>query len=411
MNLLIVSQYFWPEDFRINDLVAELSRRGHSITVLTGIPNYPGGRAFPSFKADPRRFGVYTGATVVRVPMLTRGRGKLRLALNYLSYAVSATVVGPIRLRGKRFDGIFVFEPSPVTVGVPAVALRRIKRAPMLFWVLDQWPETLAAVGVVRSEPLLRLVGQLVSFIYRHCDRVLVQSRALMSVVAKYSGHTPVEYFPNWVEASYLEDASTPAEEIGPSSASLSILYAGNIGEAQDFPALIDAIDAVADDERIRWLIVGDGRAAEWARSEIARRGLEHRAIMLGRFPQSRMNSFFKRADALLVTLKRDPVFSMTVPGKVQTYMAAGLPILGMLDGEGARIIDESRCGLTGPAGDFTKLANNARLLASLGMKEREEMGSNGRAYAAREFDRTLLFDKLEKRFHDLTPKRADISP
>lgn len=397
MRLLVVSQYFWPEDFRINELVGELVERGHAVTVLTGKPNYPSGEIDPAFRADPARFANYRGARVLRVPMLARRRGAWRLVLNYASYAVSASLVGIVRLRGERFDAIFVFEPSPVTVGLPAIALRRLKGWPVAFWVLDQWPETLAAVGVVRRQAILDLVGYLVSFIYRRCDLILAQSRSLVGQIRKYSGDRPrVAYFPNWVEGSYVAPDTLAAPEVPPADGRFTVMFAGNIGESQDFPAILDAATRLAGHDDIRWVVVGDGRAAEWVRTEVARRGLDATFLLLGRFPQDRMTSFFLHADALLVSLKPDPVFAMTVPGKIQSYLAFGRPIIAMLGGEGARIIEEAGAGLTCPAGDSRRLAEIVRAMADLGVEERAQMGRNGAAYAHREFDRQELVRKLE---------------
>ena len=138
MRILVVSHYFWPENFRVNDLVAELGRRGHQITVLAGLPNYPEGRVFPEYRREPGRYSVYEGAEVVRVPVVPRGRSRLRLALNYLTAMVSAASLGGWRLRGRHFDAIFVYQPSPITTCLPAILIGRLNRAPVLLWVLDQ---------------------------------------------------------------------------------------------------------------------------------------------------------------------------------------------------------------------------------------------------------------------------------
>ncbi len=197
MRLLVVTQYFWPENFRINELVAEWVARGHEVMVLTGRPNYPEGELFPAYREDPSAFGSYGGAQVVRVPMRPRGKGSVRLALNYLSFAFWGTVLGPFKLRGRQFDAIFVFQTSPVTAALPALLLRRIKRAPLAMWVLDLWPDTLSAVGVVRSPRLLGWVGALVRFIYRRCDRSLVQARAFFPGVERWLGDVArVRHFP-----------------------------------------------------------------------------------------------------------------------------------------------------------------------------------------------------------------------
>lgn len=397
MRLLVISQYFWPEDFRINELVSELSRRGHAITVLTGQPNYPDGRIFPAFAENPARYAEYGGARVHRVPMLPRGRGAAGLVLNYSTFALSATAFGLWRLRGERFDAIFVFEPSPVTVGLPAIALRCRHGWPIAFWVLDQWPETLAAVGVVKSKALLGMVGRLVSYIYRRCDVILAQSRTLVGEIRKYADvGQRIVYFPNWVESSFVATSAVPAPEVPGASSVFTVMFAGNIGEAQNFEALLDAAESLKHDDGIRWVIVGDGRAASWVRDEALRRGLQDKFLLLGRYPMHRMPAFFRHAGALLVSLKQDPVFAMTVPGKIQSYLASGLPVIGMLDGEGASVINEAGAGFTCPAGDWRQLAQIVSRLAGMSAGERREMGLKGVAYARREFDRDVLVAKLE---------------
>jgi colanic acid biosynthesis glycosyl transferase WcaI len=403
LRLLVVSQYFWPEDFRINELVSELSGRGHMVTVLTGKPNYPSGVVFPEFAADPARFSSYAGARIIRASMLPRGQGKLRLLLNYVSFAIGATIAGWLALRDEQFDAIFVFEPSPVTVGLPALALRATRGWPVAFWVLDQWPDSLRAVGVVRSARLLSLVGMLVRAIYSRCDVILSPSRLLLPQISKYAGpRQRVEYFPNWAEAGYAAASVNAAPEVPLAPGVFSVMFAGNIGEAQDFPAILDAAERLAARADIRWLVVGDGRVAPWVRAEIIRRGLEERVLMLGRYPSERMPSFFQHADALLVSLKPEPIFAMTSPGKIQSYLAFGRPVLAMLDGEGATVIEEAGAGLTSAAGNGERLADNVVRLAAMSSTARTAMGHAGAAHAAREFARPVLVDRLEGWLHDM---------
>ncbi|HEY0233603.1 MAG TPA: glycosyltransferase family 4 protein, partial [Afipia sp.] len=199
MKLLVVSQYFWPESFRINDLVREFVARGHEVTVLTGQPNYPDGEIFKAYSDAPEKFTDYFGAKIIRVPLISRGRGGFRLALNYASFAVSACLLGPFRLRRTEFDRILTFEPSPVTVALPANLLRKFRNKPMAFWVQDLWPETLDALGVVKSSAILNLVGRLVSFIYNRCDLILAQSQSFVPSIAARCRHPErIRYFPNW---------------------------------------------------------------------------------------------------------------------------------------------------------------------------------------------------------------------
>jgi glycosyltransferase involved in cell wall biosynthesis len=411
VRVLIVSQYFWPENFRINDLTRELMQRGYSVTVLTGIPNYPAGKVFKEFTQDPKAFAHYAGARVCRVPMFVRGSGSLRLLLNYLSFVVGACVFGAWRLRGQGFDVIFVFEPSPVTVGLPAVFLGWLKRTPVVFWVQDLWPETLTAVGAVRSPKVLAAIGALVRFIYNRCALVLGQSHGFLDNIAQYcSDPKKIRYFPNWAEEVFLSTDIVSAPEVPAQAGTFNILFAGNLGEAQDFPAVLDAAESLKNNAAIRWLIVGDGRMTDQVRNEVARRGLAHCFLLLGRFPLERMPSFYVHADAALVSLKRAPVFALTIPGKVQSYLMAGIPLVGMLDGEGARVICEANAGLVCPAGDSSGLAQAVLKLSAMSKKERDRLGENGRVYAQKEFSREGLMGRLGEWFVELANANRQIT-
>lgn len=396
MRILVVTQYFWPENFRINDLVSEFCGLDHEVTILTGYPNYPSGLVFPEFRLNPSAFAKFKSADVVRVPVISRGKGGLMLMLNYASFVISATLLGIWYLRGQKFDVIFVYEPSPITVGLPAIFLGYIKRAPLAFWVLDLWPETLEAIGVVRSRYILKAIGSLVTFIYSRCDLILAQSKSFIPQIRRYcQKEIKVEYFPSWSDATFDYSIVDLAEEVPVAEGVFSIMFAGNIGDAQDFPAILDAAEVVKGDKGIRWLIVGEGRASEWVRSEVIRRGLEHCFLLLGNYPVDRMPSFYKHADALLVSLKAESIFAMTIPGKLQSYLAAGIPILAMLNGEGAEIIRRSGSGISSPAGDGFALATAVIHMANMNNEERLKMGRAGLALSEEEFNRGALISKL----------------
>lgn len=408
MRLLVVTQYFWPENFRINELVADFRARGHDVTVLTGWPNYPDGKVFKAFRQNPEQYATFKGSRVVRVPLLPRGRGGMRLILNYLSFALSASAFGLWKLRGKEFDVVLVYEPSPITVGLPGAVMRAAKRVPMAFWVLDIWPETLKAVGVVNAEWLLRLVGRLVSWIYKRCDLILVQSKSFIGNIVRYAPEqSQIEYFPAWADDVFRsEQAVEPAPEIPLAPGMFTVLFAGNIGEAQDFPAILDAAEKLRSRDDIRWIIVGDGRMSEWVSGQIQRRQLTDRVLMMGRHPLERIPAFFAHADALLVSLKDDPIFAMTIPGKMQAYFGAGIPVLAMLDGEGAHIVVEAEAGLVSPAGNGAALAQNVTKLAALDKMEWTRMGENGRRFCAAQFDRAALMSRLEKWLQEMVIRK-----
>jgi glycosyltransferase involved in cell wall biosynthesis len=410
MNILVVSQYFWPENFRINDLVTGLIGRGHNVTVLTGQPNYPSGSFFPGYGWRQPRTEKYAGANVIRVPLFPRGAGGGgRLLLNYLSFVLSACWGVLFRIpSGKHFDAIFVFEPSPITVGIPAALARWRFRAPLLSWVLDLWPESLVAVGAVRSPLLLCGVDVLVRWIYHHSDLVLVSSRAFTPEVVRHGvPEAIVRYFPNWGEAVFETlPAAGSIADLQKFPPGFRILFAGNIGAAQDFAAILDAATHLKECRDIQWLILGDGRMAAWAKAEVIRRGLEHTVYFLGQRPLEEMPGFFAAADALLLSLRPEPIFARTVPGKLQSYLAAGRPVLAMLDGEGARIVAESGAGVHCSAGDSTALAEAVDRLAAMPSIERGRMGCNGREYFLEHFARERVFDHLEAWFAEVQPRR-----
>jgi colanic acid biosynthesis glycosyl transferase WcaI len=408
LKLLIVTQYFWPENFRINDLVTSLVERGHEVTVLTGKPNYPDGETFKEFLSTKSNYNNYNGAKIIRVPMLARGKGKTSLFLNYISYAVSASIFGVWALRKEKLDSIFTYQLSPITVGIPAIIIRAIKKIPLVFLVLDLWPESLEAVGVVRSKLILKCVGLLVSFIYARSDLILAQSKSFIPEIKKYVHiDSRIEYFPSWAESAITMQDVQPAPEIDSKMGVFKVMFAGNIGEAQDFPAILAAADRLRKYKKIQWLIIGDGRKADWVKEKISQMGLDEHVLMLGRYPVQRMPSFFQHADALLVTLKNEPIFSLTIPAKLQAYLAAKKPILGMLNGEGAEIIQRSGAGISCAAGDDKALAATVLKLYEMDAESRDALGRNGFEFGIKEFDRFKLINQLESWLKNLTYKHT----
>jgi glycosyltransferase involved in cell wall biosynthesis len=397
MRILVVTQYFWPENFRINDLVQALSERGHQITILTGEPNYASGKFFPEYLSDKSKFNNFQGSQVIRIPVLARKNNRFSLFLSYLSFIISASTMGVWKLRRKPFDVIFVYEPSPITVGIPAALFKKIKKAPMAFWVLDLWPHTLQAVGIIKSQFFLNLIGKIVKFVYSHCDLILAQSKSFINHIKQYSPpDVPVEYFPNWAESVFEHFPTAPSPEIIKKPGDFIIMFAGNLGEAQDFPAILNAAELLRTYKNIRWIILGDGRMREWISQEIIKRDLSDQVELLGSFPVDRMPSFFMHSDVLLVTLKDEPIFAMTIPGKLQSYLASGIPILGMLNGEGADLINEHSAGICVPAGDAIVLSNSVLDIMSIDSEEREKLGSNGKQVYLKQFERNNLITGVE---------------
>jgi colanic acid biosynthesis glycosyl transferase WcaI len=405
MHILIVTQYFWPEDFRINHLAVGLVEKGHRVTVLTGIPNYPDGRFFPGYGVLSRRRENYQGIEIIRVPLVPRGRGRsFSLLLNYFSFAFFACAMGPFLCRGS-YDVIFVCQLSPVTVGLPARVLKMVKGSPMMIWILDLWPESLSATGAVSSQWVLKLVERLVRFIYRGCDRVLVPSKGFWSPLQQMGvDGERIRYFPNSVEEFYhpvsLENDATERGEV---PGGFRVMFAGNIGAAQDFETILSAAGILRSLPEIQWVILGDGRLGAWVGEQVRERGLTGTVHLLGRRPQESMPRYFALADVLLVTLRKDPIFALTIPGKVQSYLACAKPIVAALDGEGARVIVESGAGLAAPAGDARALAEAIMEIYQLPANERTAMGLRGRQYCEAHFERGKLLDTLEASMIELS--------
>lgn len=405
MKILIVSQYFWPETFRINDLAEGLIERGHEVTVLTGIPNYPDGEFFKGYGFFKQLRQNYKGIKILRVPLIPRGNGSgKRLALNYLSFAFLAGIFAPF-LCGLKYDLIFVYQLSPVTVAIPAIVLKKLKQIPIFFWIQDLWPESLSATGAVSSARILNGVRKLVNFIYRHCDRILIQSPAFAPLIES-QGISPhrITYFPNSVEKLYVPiPMKSSSDGIAELPSGFRIMFAGNIGAAQDFPTILAAADILRDYHDIHWVIIGEGRARSWVEAEINKTGLRDNVHLLGRFPMESMPYFFSRADAMLVTLKNEPIFSITIPSKIQSYLACGRPIVAALDGEGGRVVVDSGSGFTSPPEDAEALAESVLAMYRMPKEEREAMGIRGRKYCEENFEREMLIDRLENWMRELT--------
>jgi colanic acid biosynthesis glycosyl transferase WcaI len=410
LNVLIVSQYFWPETFRINDLAIGLRERGHSVTVLAGTPNYPEGRFYPGYGLLRKRVEDFEGIRVLRVPQIPRGSGRrIQLAANYLSYAFTASALGPL-LCNRPVDVILVFQMSPATVGLPALVLKAIKRAPILFWVQDLWPESVSAAGNVHSPAVLKPLEWMLRLIYRYSDRILMQSRAFSEPIQRLGGLPErLGYLPNTAESFYRPCDPTPenARRIGAPESGFRVMYAGNIGATQDFPTIIAAADRLRDHPEIHWVILGDGRMRPWVEQEVERLGLRGTVHLLGRFPVEEMPGLLALGDAVLATLKREAIFALTIPSKVQSYLACGLPIVAALEGEGARVIEEARAGISCPPENPDALADAVLQMSRLSKAERAAMGSRGRHYFDEHFERERLLDRLERWVHEITGGRA----
>ena len=395
MKILALTQYFWPENFRINDISRSLMEKGIEVDVLTGKPNYPGGDIFEGYRAWGCRCENWEGITVCRIPIVPRGtKSPLRLAANYLSFVLSGLLLAPWLLRKKHYDAIFVYAPSPVLQAIPSIFLGRLKKCPVILWVQDLWPESLSATGYVGNPWILKAVEHVVRFIYRHTDMLLVQSEAFIGPVSALASGTPVNYYPNSVDKSFSMPPSLPAPDIPELNDGFSVMFAGNIGSAQAVETIVEAAALLKGYADIKFVVLGDGSRREWMLEEAKNRNLPNLHLP-GKFPVEAMPALMQRASSLLVTLADQPIFMLTIPNKMQAYLAAGRPIIACLNGEGARLVSESGAGLSVRAEDGKALADAVLRLYGMPPKERETMGAKGRLYYAQHFSHDMLIDQL----------------
>ena len=399
MRILVISQYFYPENFKINDLIFSLKKRGHQITVLTGKPNYSKTHFFEGYGWKSDDFEMINDIPVYRANLFSRRNGgATRLFLNYISFAILASF--KVRKIKGSFDAIFVYQTSPVTVGIPATFAKNLFKTPIYFWVQDLWPESLTAAGGVKNKLVLGFFNSLTKWIYNHSKKILIQSNGFREYILNQEiPNDKIIFYPNLTEDFYkpLQDVKEYQEFF--QKEFFNIVFAGNIGEAQSFKTIIEAINNIKE-LQVKLIVLGDGRYKETALSLIKEKGLQSHFNFLGSFPPTEMPKFFSYADALLVSLKKDKIFSLTIPAKIQSYLACGKPIIASIDGEGAKIVNDAKCGMSSPAEDSLKLSECIKELIDLDKSKRNEMGNNGRAYYEKEFDRNNLLEKLEVIFN-----------
>jgi glycosyltransferase involved in cell wall biosynthesis len=394
MKILIITQYFWPESFKINDLALGLKERGHEVSVLTAIPNYPKGVFFDNYSFWKNNEEEWNGIKIFRSKIFSRGNGSIRLMLNYISFVFFCSL--KVFFIKEKFDKIFVYEPSPITVGLPSIVASRRMKIPYYFWVQDLWPESLSAAGGIKNKYVLNFFEKITTFIYQNSKKVLVQSKGFAEYIEKQGDFSDkLIYYPNSAEKLYR-----PLEPIQEYESKLpegfKLIFAGNLGEAQGIGTLLSAAKIVKEKGiEVNWVFLGDGRQREYCMNEVKRIGLESNFYFLGAFPAEAMPYFFACADALIVSLKKDKIFSLTIPSKLQSYLACGKPILASLDGEGANVVIESKSGFVAPSENAELFAENVIKMWNLSSESRNEMSENALQYFKNEFEREMLIDRL----------------
>lgn len=386
MKILVICQYYHPEPFRISDICEELVRRGHEVTVVTGVPNYPEGEIYPGYEKGQRRRETLNGVKIHRCFTIPRKTGAVHRLLNYYSFALSSSAY--VKKLPGDFDVVLVNQLSPVMMACAGITYSKKHKKPLVMYCLDLWPESLIAGGIRRGSMVYRLFHWASRRIYTRMDKILVTSRMFTDYLSGEFAipEDKMAFLPQYAEG--LFDRLSPKER----GDRLELTLAGNIGEIQSVETVLQAA-AILKEKPVHFNIVGGGTDLERLQQLAKTLSLDN-VTFHGRRPLEEMPGFYEQADAMLVTLKADPVLSLTLPGKVQSYMAAGKPIIGAIDGETARVIKEAGCGFCGKAEDAAALASNITALLSA---DGRALGENARRYYEKYFDRQRFMDELEQ--------------
>jgi glycosyltransferase involved in cell wall biosynthesis len=395
--LLVVSQYYYPEQFRINDMCEEWVKRGYDVTVVTGIPNYPKGKFFDGYGWFKRRKETHNGVKIIRLPIISRGSSNIRLGLNYISFVISGFFWK--MFTKQQADLVFSFEVSPMTQVLPAVWFAKRCNIPCIAYIQDLWPENFIEMTGIKSGPIIRIIDRMTDYIYKNCHKILVTSNSFKQVVENRG--IPAEKVDFWPQ--YAEDFYKPSDITSspiPKDDVFTIAFTGNIGYAQGLEILPEAAELLKKQgEKVRFLLVGDGRALVSLRKTIQQKTVEEYFLFLPRQNPEDIPSILAGADAAFLSFAPSSLFSKTIPAKMQSYMACGMPILAVASGETRQVIEEAKCGVTCRPGDAEALCDAIVDFISLPSNRIQEFSDNSLQYANMHFSKQKLMDEMDNYF------------
>ncbi len=383
MNILVICQYYYPEPFRITDMCEALVCQGHAVTVVVGTPNYPMGEIYAGYENGQKAQEIRNGVKIHRLQTAPRKTGTLNRLRNYFSYARKSKKY--VKTLGDEFDVVLVNQLSPVMMAQGGIAYQKKYGKKMVLYCLDLWPESLCVGGIKKGSPIYQLFDRISGKIYRSADEILVTSRSFLPHLSEKFGiaKEKIRYLPQYAEAQFLDLKEKPQSE------EFHLLFAGNIGVAQSVETIVEAA-RILKEENICFDIVGDGIALDSVK-EMAK-DLPN-VLFYGRKPLAEMPAYYEKADAMLVTLTDDDIVSLTLPGKVQTYMAAGKAIVGAIDGETALVLEDAQGGYYGPAKNAQVLAENILKLKNSG--QAQTIGAKNKEYYLSHFSKEVFLDTL----------------
>lgn len=391
-HILVLSQYFYPEPFRINDMCTEWVKRGYKVTVLTGIPNYPYGKFYEGYGYTKKRKELWNGMEIIRIPLIPRGTSSIGMICNYLSFVVSGFFWNLFtRIKA---DYVFMFEVSPMTQALVGVWYAKKRNIPCYLYVQDLWPENVEIVTGIHTPLVLGPIGKMVDYIYRNCHKIFATSESFVKEIIKRGvPEEKVEFWPQYAEEFYQ-----PLPKCKREDGKFVIAFTGNIGYAQGLDILPE-VAAILKERAcdVLFKIVGDGRYKEELIHEIEKRNVVDMFELVGRKPAEDIPQILAESDAAFLSFMDNPLFAKTIPAKLQSYMACGMPIIASATGESQRIIEEAGCGVCCAIGDAKTLAEEIEALVGLDASEMHAMGERARTFCATSFDKNKLMDYMER--------------
>lgn len=392
MRILVVSQYFYPENFRINDMCKEWVKRGYKVTVVTGIPNYPTGKFYEGYGFTKRCHEIWNGIEIYRIPLIPRGSSSIGMILNYLSFMISGMFAG--KFKNIKADYVFSFEVSPMTQVMTGISFAKKLKVPHYLYVQDLWPENVITVTGISNPAVIKPIDKMVDYIYKNTDEIFATSPSFVDAICNRKvkvNRNKVHYWPQYAEDFYHPCEKKAVDEI-PNDDSFKVIFTGNIGIAQGLQILPSTAELLKG-ENIKFVMVGDGRYLEEFNKDVEKRGLKEQFVMVPRQPAEKIPELLCACDVAFLSFQDDPLWTKTIPAKLQSYMACGMPVIASAQGETERIIVESGCGICSGIGDAEKLSEKIKemMLADL-----DEMGKKSREYFEKHFDKRILMDQIE---------------
>lgn len=404
-HILLISQYFHPETFRVNDMACEWVKRGYKVTVLTGIPNYPMGKFFEGYDKKHRTRETWNGVNIIRIPLVARGNSSNKLmnavgmAANYFSFVRSGKKwVRSEEAKNLHADLVFTFEVSPMTQAMIGVWYGKRYHVPTYLYVQDLWPENVETVTGIHNKMIIGPIDKMVDKIYRETGTIFTTSPSFVKAIV--GRRVPVEknkvhYWPQYAEEFYKPMKPVPIDGIDTADGSYKIAFTGNIGTAQGLDVLPKAARLLKD-ENVKFVIVGDGRYQPEFERQIDELGVRDKFVMISRVPAERVPEILSNVDAGFISFNKTPLWGNTIPAKLQSYMACGKAIIASASGETERVITEAGCGVCTTIGDAEALADGIREIMK---SDSVAMGCRAREYFEEKFDKKKLMDEMNEYF------------